>query len=122
MAYTYSLGVIFNRKVQAEEFKAEFEKQKFKLKDSTEVGISIFLNDTVYCNSDCQHYAVTCFVNELRYPHGNSKFFELENFNWIRDLIYDFLINYKGNFSYAYYELEGADKILTEDTKIELKA
>ena len=121
MAYTYSLGVIFNRKVQADEFKTEFEKQQFKLKDSTDIQIAIFLNETVYSNSDFQHYAISCFVNELKYPHGDSKFFELKNFYRIRDLIYDFLINYKGDFIYAYYELEGADRILTEDTKTEIK-
>ena len=121
MAYSYSLGVIFNTEIQAKDFKTEFERQKFQLKDLTDIGISISLNNTVYDNSDYQHFAVSCFVQGLSYPSGDSQLFEIENFYRIRDSMYDFLVNYNGDFNYALYELEGADKILTGEIKSELK-
>jgi len=121
MAYSYSLGVIFNTEIQAKDFKSQFEKQKFQLNDLTDIEITIYLSNTVYDNSDYQHFAINCFVNDLSYPNGDSQLFKSQNFYRIRDLMYDFLINYKGDFNYALYELEGADKILTDEMKTELE-
>ena len=122
MAYSYSLGVVFNTEVQAKNFKIEFEKQKFQLKDSSEIRLHSSLRTTFYDNSANQHFAIACYVEGMTFPHVNLQLFEAQIFYSIRNLMYDFLLEYSGDFNYALYELEAADRILSEEMKPELKA
>ena len=121
MGLYYSLGVIFDEKTQAESFLKDLSQQKIVLSDSTVVQAHGYLSETVFINVTEQKSVVQFFLDGLEIGSlSDKKLFSKPFFYEIRDSLYNFLLSTNYNFSHAFYELEGADKLLTDDLQSEI--
>lgn len=115
MGLFYSLGVIFDEKTQAESFLNDLNRQIIVLSDSTVVPTISSISLTSFRNVYEQKYVVSLFPGGLEIGRlSNKKFISKPFFYEIRDFIYHFLFVTNHEFRYALYDLEGADKLITD--------
>ncbi len=121
MGYFYSLGATFNEEQDAINFKSEIDNKELILSDLTPVIISCYISKTVYNNGSPEQYVTVCTPHGLEYPFPDKKLFTVPLFYEIRDFMYDILYSSNILYNYAFYELEGADRILTDEMKFDIK-
>jgi hypothetical protein len=121
MSYTYSLGISFNTNREAQKCLMEFNNSPLVLSDSVVIDCATSVVNSCYPRNIPKQYICVISPKGMRDSKTNKKLFERPYFYEIRDLFYQFLFQLQLPFNYALWEMEGADRILTDDLATELK-